>query len=154
FPEPLARVERARAEFIRLQCGIARRGPGGWGGDRYISIDPALAERPKRLIPQHREKWRRAFPVTPASGPVVRGYLRPVRALRPEEFLDQIPPPPLPPDSPAGRYVPPGSTFLTCPLWDIHLYTTPFTFDPRADRGQYTALLAEVGRSPHLARAG
>src|SRR5262245_48071653 len=66
FPEPQARTERARAEFIRLQCEWARLTPAGWRtGARPPA--PALARRERRLLLQHGKKWRRAFPVMLAS---------------------------------------------------------------------------------------
>ncbi len=60
----------------------------------------------------------------------------------------------LPPDSPLRRYAPDGDPFAVCPLWDVHLYASDFHNDPLADRGQYGELLAEVARSPALARVG
>ncbi|MCI0701227.1 MAG: TIGR02996 domain-containing protein [Planctomycetia bacterium] len=60
FGEPLARIERGRAEFIRVQCALARLGPGGWGTDR--PANPELERRQKRLLLQYGAKWRRWFP--------------------------------------------------------------------------------------------
>ncbi|MCI0701226.1 MAG: hypothetical protein L0241_09115 [Planctomycetia bacterium] len=83
--------------------------------------------------------------------------------MRPQEFLGlhgqelpiRAPILPLPPDSPALRYIPDTSDpFSMCPLWDIHLYATPFTWDQLRDTGQYAELLAEVGRSPSMERVG
>jgi len=162
FADPLARLEHGRAEFIRVQCALARLGPGGWGTP--LPTDPVLARRQKRLFLQYGAKWRRWFPRVIASSPFERGFLRPMRAMRPQEFLEQqhgpdlpirAPMPPLPPDSPAIRYVPEAdSLFPACPLWDIHLYATPFIWDQLADHGQYEELLEEVGRSPSLERVG
>ncbi len=162
FPDPLARAERARAEFIRLQCAFARLAPEGWlAGPRPFA--PELEKRERRLFLQYGGKWRRAFPVAMSSAPFDRGFLRPARAVRPQEFLEQLAPPhvprqPLPalaPDSPARRFAPEiGSTLRTCPLWDIHLFASNWHNDPLADHGQYADLLAEVGRSPLLERVG
>jgi hypothetical protein len=83
--------------------------------------------------------------------------------MRPQEFLGRVPLRDaisdrllltVPEASPARRYLPDGELFTTCPLWDVHLYATPFTWDPHRDHGQYAELLAEVARSPQLARVG
>ncbi len=161
FPDMLARSERARAEFIRMQCALARLGPGGWntGGPS----DPELVARQKRLHFRCGGKWRRALPIPVRTAPFDRGFLRPFRALCPQEFLGRPLAPyrgipvlwPLPSDSPALRYIPDGDPFDVCPLWDVHLYATDYdNNDERNDHGQYGDLLAEVGRSPSLERVG
>ena len=161
FPDLLARSEHARAEFIRIQCAIARLGPGGWksGGPS----DPELAARQKRLLFRCGARWRRALPIPVRTAPFDRGFLRPFRALCPQQFLGRPLAPhqhipvlwPLPHDSPALRYIPDDDPFAACPLWDVHLYATDYMGnDERNDRGQYGDLLTEVGRSPELERVG
>lgn len=162
FPAPLAKTERARAEFIRLQCEAAGAGRGGWGFTTLPTGE--VTARQKRLLFLHGKKWRRAFPITLSSAPFDRGFLRPFRAVRPQEFLEQYPAPhlpiraripPLPVESHARRYIPEmESTFLACPLWDVHLFASDWNNDPLADRGQYGDLLTEIGRSPQLERVG
>jgi uncharacterized protein (TIGR02996 family) len=163
FPSHLVRSERARAEFIRLQCASAHLFPDGWGRVQR-PFAPAHEKRGRRLLFQHGRKWRRAFPAEIASNPFDRGFLRPFRALRPHEFLGRIltpspltrsPIPVLPPESPVRRYVPSTeSLLLACPLWDVHLFASAWLADPMADRGQYAELLADVASSPLLSRAG
>ncbi|MBN9120227.1 MAG: TIGR02996 domain-containing protein [Planctomycetes bacterium] len=176
FPPVVSRGERGRAEFIRLQCELARIAPGGWrpapgglgagpgSGAGPRKFAPALAQRERRLLFHHGRKWRGAFPFRSSSAPFDRGFLRPFRALRPQEFLGRIPVsggfafhylPPLPADSPARRYVPEeDGPFAACPLWDVHLFASDRATDPLADRGQYSELLAEVAKSPALERVG
>jgi uncharacterized protein (TIGR02996 family) len=173
FPSP--RAERARAEFIRLQCEFARLRPEGWRAPPRPFVPPLEGrcapprpfapspERERRLLFQHGQKWRRALPIAISSAPFDRGFLRPYRALRPQEFLGRVPLRDaisdrllltVPEASPARRYLPDGELFTTCPLWDVHLYATPFPWDPLRDHGQYAEQLAEVARSPRLARVG
>jgi uncharacterized protein (TIGR02996 family) len=153
FPKPIAAMERGRAGFIRLQCAIARAGESA-----------ALLQRQRRLLFAHGRKWRRAFPLSIASQPFDRGFLRPRCSLRPHEFLQLFREPgmelarhwefsSLPPDSPVRRYAP-DEPFSLCPLWDIHLYGSDYDWDPLADRGQYAETLARIGSSPFLARVG
>jgi uncharacterized protein (TIGR02996 family) len=169
--ERAARSERARAEFIRLQCALARLVPEGWRVWRW-PFASAQAKRERLLLFRHGKKWRRAFPVTVASNPFDRGFLRPFRALRPHEFLDRLPEgfydnphmpfdpayrplPPLAMNCSARRYVPEGGDlWLACPLWDVHLYASTWGHDRLADHGQYAALLTEVGNSPRMERVG
>jgi uncharacterized protein (TIGR02996 family) len=163
FPEMVGRSERARAEFIRLQRAIARSDAAGWKAPAAARIAPALLARQKRLLSRNGRKWRRAHPVVVASAPFDRGFLRPFRALRPQQFLRHAPFHDalsdslllaVPHDSPARRYLPEDDLFATCPLWDVHLFASDWHNDPLADRGQYEGLLASVGRSPALARVG
>ncbi len=136
YPEVVARTMRARAEFIRIQCTIARTGPAGWR-QAQENPDPTLARRERRLRFTHGQKWRRAVPVSLASSPFDRGFLRPYRALTPITF-------PLTTDEP----------LRVAPLWDIHLYASDWHNDPHADRGQYDHLLNTIAQSPALERIG
>ncbi|MBA4065812.1 MAG: hypothetical protein C0501_19255 [Isosphaera sp.] len=137
LPGAAGRSARARAEFIRLQCALARAGPAGWRQPDQPTTDLALARRERRLLFTHGRKWRRAAPPYLASSPFDRGFLRPHRALDPAEFLSYD-----------------DDWFRAAPLWDVHLYASGWHNDPDADHGQYGPLLAEVGRSPALERAG
>lgn len=165
LPEPHARLERGRAELIRVQCQIARRGPGGWGRNGDIPIPPELLKRQKRLRFLYSEKLRRGLPGTLAGYPFDRGFFRPARHLRPDQFLGTTesdrpvwnPLPPLPADHPMRRYVASTDPFDAFPLWDVHLCARAdggYPFDPWADFGQYGELLARCAQSPALARVG
>jgi uncharacterized protein (TIGR02996 family) len=182
FPTPLAKVERARAEFIRVQCALARLLPFTPGTavreqflDYQMSLFPAsatdpepisqllaLARRQRRLLFTCGAKWRRAFHPSTASARFDRGFLRPLRSFTPQGFLFDYEPsdagyisfPKLPPDSPALRYLPHDDRISHFPLWDLHLYGSDLRNDPTADRGQYGELLTRVGQSPRLARVG
>ena len=154
LPEPDARLQRGRAELIRVGCALARGGfPWHWGPMRNPALDPELVRRAKRLRFLHSAKLRRGLPEPLASARCDRGFLRPRVSLTPHQFL-RNPVPPLPPDHPMRRYVPPGGRFTVCPLWDVHLYASGYTWDPFADRGQYGKLLARCARSSALARVG
>jgi uncharacterized protein (TIGR02996 family) len=161
FAGPLARSERGRAEFLRVQCESARLAPEGWRAGARPFAAP-VSKRERRLIFQHGRAWRRAFPAGLSSSPFDRGFLRPLRAITPQQFLVArpiagwcvTPIPPLPDDSPVRRYVPDFDPFAACPLWDVHLYAPGWLNDPLSDHGQYGALLADVAQSPDLERVG
>jgi uncharacterized protein (TIGR02996 family) len=168
LPEPLARWERSRAEFIRLQCKLSRIGVAGWKAPRPygVSIPAAAAKREKRLLLTQAPKWRREYPLWLASSPFDRGFPRPFRSLRPAEFLvghhtELGGPrafPPLRPDLPARRYLVDDSFLSLCPLWDVHLYA--LDFNPGEFRLEAPELgivahdLLELGQSPAMARVG
>jgi uncharacterized protein (TIGR02996 family) len=138
LPPAAGRAARARAEFVRVQCALARADAAGWRQPAAGPgpADPALVARLRRLMFTHGRKWRRAAPADLASAPFDRGFLRPHRSVTPHAFL-----------SAADR-------FRHAPLWDVHLCASDYRDDPAADRGQYGPLLAEVGRSPALERVG
>lgn len=172
LPAPHARLERGRAELIRLQCQITRSGPGGWQRNDEVPVPPALLRRQKRLRFLFSEKLRRGLPRPLAGHRFDRGFLRPICHLRPYQFLRNpelappadglIPPrydpvPPLPQGHPMRRYVPGDDPFDTFPLWDLHLCARAdggYPFDPWADFGQYGELLARCASAPALARVG
>jgi uncharacterized protein (TIGR02996 family) len=156
LPHPAG--ERARAEFIRLQCVTARRTAIGWLTPGR-GPDPGARER--RLLFHHSRKWRGAFSPLESSAPFDRGFLRPHRALTPQHFLRLRPMlgtywpfQPLPLHSPVRRYVPEDDPFDAAPLWDVHLYAPDWLNHPLRDTGQYADLLAEVAQSPALQRVG
>ncbi|MDY3551064.1 TIGR02996 domain-containing protein [Gemmata sp. JC717] len=172
LPEPHARLEHGRAELIRVQCRIARLGPSGWGRNREVPVPAELLGRQKRLRFLYSEKLRRGLPPPLAGHPFDRGFFRPLRHLRPCQFLrdhtavpevtGHIPAtyeavPELPAEHPMRRYVASDDPFDAFPLWDIHLYAWAeggYLFDPWADFGQYGELLVRCARSPALARVG
>jgi uncharacterized protein (TIGR02996 family) len=161
FPPLQAASERGRAELIRLQCSAARLAPEGWRAG-LRARDPALKNRERRLLFQHGRKWRRALSHQLSSAPFDRGFLRPFRALRPQELLNHPLPftphyrplPPLPDDSPSRRFAPTNDPLAACPLWDVHLFASDWYTDPLADRAQFGPLLGEVALSPALSRIG
>lgn len=162
LPEIAARTRRTRAEFIRVQCALARFHPAGWKAPGSVRTDPELFWRQKRLLFTQGRKWRRELPSWLASSPFDRGFVRPYRAFRPTEFLVAgesrfgerrffgV----LMPDHPARRYMVGGDYLALAPLWDVHLYASTWEDDPHADRGQYGEVLADIGRSPALERIG
>lgn len=137
LPPTAARAQKARAEFIRVQCKLARFHPAGWRAPGPPRTDPELFWRQKRLLFTQGRKWRREAPVSIASEPFDRGFLRPYRSLSAHYF---------------PRHT--DESFRSAPLWDLHLYASLRHNDPFADRGQYGPVLEDIGRSPALERIG
>lgn len=159
-PDLAARRLRARAELIRVQVALARSGPGGWKRDN--PHPPELVARERRLLFRVGRRIRREeAALGMESAPFDRGFLRPMRALRPHEFLADFSETfgPASDRFPVGSPLytllqPPAETWDAAPLWDVHLFASTWAHDPDADRGQYGPALDEVGQSPRMARVG
>lgn len=159
-PDLAARRLRARAELIRVQVALARTGPGGW--KRANPRPPELVARERRLLFRIGRRIRREeAALGMESAPFDRGFLRPMRALRPHEFLadfsDTFGPASdrFPIGSPLYTLLPPPTeTWNAAPLWDVHLFASTWHNDPDADTGQYGPALDEVGASARMERVG
>lgn len=151
FDEVRANAERRRAEFIRLQCELARS----------AERDPELVKRERRLLFTTGPKWRRELGPFLLSSRFDRGFLRPFRSLPPMHLLTarhlgfgdhSLFGPTLPEQ--ARRYHDGNDYFSLCPLWDVHLYASTWWGDRMADHGGYGELLMQVAESPSLERVG
>lgn len=158
-PDPPARRLRARAELIRVQVALARSGPGGWKRDNPRPLE--LVARERRLLFRAGRKVRGEVPVGMASAPFDRGFLRPLRALRPHEFLsplEDVSRPWMarfPYRSRLPELLPDGADpWNAAPLWDVHLFASTWAHDPEADTGQYGPALDEAGQSARMERVG
>jgi uncharacterized protein (TIGR02996 family) len=60
-------ADRGRAEFIRLQCAVAREPPG--------KRRTALAVREHQLLDWHHKEWERAYPPSLPTGSYTRGFM-------------------------------------------------------------------------------
>ncbi len=143
-----------------MQVALARSGPGGWKRDN--PRPPELATRERRLLFRIGRRIRREeAALGMESAPFDRGFLRPMRALRPHEFLADFSETfgPASDRFPVGSPLytllpPPAETWSAAPLWDVHLFASTWHNDPQADTGQYGPVLDEVGQSARMERVG
>jgi uncharacterized protein (TIGR02996 family) len=89
----------ARAEFIRVQCELARLDE--WDEDRR----PALLTREGKLWKRHEKDWRKSLPADMRKDPFRRGFVAPMqRGNNVRKFIDK-----------------PASAFDWAPAWDYVL---------------------------------